>query len=155
MNYNVLTYRELVHYLDLNSTDPMVRRLVSMLTDGPNGIFAGLLDAGMDPRTWVFSSGYQDMTPGEYIQDLESEVRQLNESNDDLRYRLEQAEDERDALKTRNIVDFIEEVQAEKRANKELVREAMATVQAYKKENDKLTEQIDMWGKLNHVKQGV
>lgn len=151
MNYNVLTYRELVHYLDFNSTDPVVRKLVSMLTDGPNDMFAGLVEAGMDPRTGVFSSGYRDMTPGEYIQDLEAEVRQLNESNDDLQCRLEWAEDERDQLKTRNIVDFIEEVQAEKRANQDLVRESIATVQAYKKENDKLKEQIDMWGRMNRV----
>ena len=46
---------------------------------------------------------------------------------------------------------FIEEVQEEKRTNQSLVKDAMATVQAFKKENEKLKEQIDMWGIMNRV----
>lgn len=95
------------------------------------------------------------MFPGQYITDLENQVRNAEEDLEDYKYKYEQAVDERDELKTRSIMDFIQEVHQEKQTNAYLVKEAMATVNAFKDENAKLKEQIDMWGKLNQVKQGV
>ena len=151
MNYNSMTYRELVHYLDLNSTDPVVRRLVVMLTDGPNGIIAGLEKAGMDPKTWLFDGGYDSMSPGEYIEELRHKVRDLNEDNDDLQTQIAWIEGERDKLKVRSVMELIEEVNKEKTRCSVIASEAIKESIKVKEENAKLREQIDMWGRLNKV----
>ena len=46
-------------------------------------------------------------------------------------------------------MEFINEVWIEKKNNADLVKEAMGTVKAYKDENGRLKEQIDMWARMN------
>lgn len=151
MNYNSMTDLELLHYLDLYSDDPLIRRLIDVLTRTRGEIISDLEEAGMDPQTWTFGDGWNKMFPGQYITDLEKQVRYAEEELDDVRYKLEQTVEERDELKTRSIMDFIQEVHQEKQTNAHLVKEAMTTVKAYRDENDRLKEQIDMWGRLNRV----
>ena len=148
MNYETMTDRELLHYLDLCSGDPVVRRLANMI----DSMFAELERAGMNPKTRMFESGLDDQHPADYIISLQQELEDAQETVEDLTYRLEQSEQERDELKTRSIMQFVEEVQVEKRTNAALVKEAMSTVKAYKEENARLKEQIDMWGQLNKVR---
>lgn len=155
MNYNSMTDVEMLHYLDLYSDDPVIRRLVDVLQNTRGALLADLENAGMDPKTWTFKTDWQDQYPGDYIMQLRSNVESAQEEMDELRYKYENLKDKYDELKTRNIMQFIEEVKQEQRANQELVREAMATVQAYKNENENLKEKIDMWGRMNQVKQGV
>lgn len=151
MNYNSMTDLELLHYLDLYSDDPLIRRLIDVLTRTRGEIISDLEEAGMDPQTWTFGDGWNKMFPGQYITDLEKQVRYAEEELEDIRYKYDQTVEERDELKTRSIMDFIQEVHQEKQTNAFLVKEAMATVKAFKDENEKLREQIDMWGKLNKV----
>ena len=155
MNYNAMTDLELLHYLDIYSDDLLIRRLIDVLAKTRGAIISDLEDAGMDPQTWTFGNGWNKMFPGQYITDLEKQLQYAEEDLEDYKYKYEQAVDERDELKTRSIMDFIQEVRQEKQTNAHLVKEAMATVNAFKDENAKLKEQIDMWGKLNQVKQGV
>jgi len=151
MNYNAMTDLELLHYLDLYSDDPLIRRLIDVLTRTRGEIISDLEEAGMDPQTWTFGDGWNKMFPGQYITDLEKQLEYANDELDGVRYKLEQAEEERDELKTRSIMQFIEEVWQEKRNNADLVKEAMTTIKAYKDENDKLKEQIDMWAAMNRI----
>lgn len=151
MNYNAMTDLELLHYLDIYSDDPLIRRLIDVLAKTRGAIISDLEDAGMDPQTWTFGDGWNKMFPGQYITDLESQVRYAEEELEDYRYKYEQAVEERDELKTRSIMDFIQEVHQEKQTNAHLVKEAMSTVKAFKDENTKLKEQIDMWGRMNRV----
>jgi len=146
-----MTDQELLHYLDLYSNDPLIRRLVEVLENTRGAIITDLEDAGMDPRTWTFGDGWNKQFPGQYITDLEKQLRYAEEELEDYKYKYEQAVEERDELKTRSIMDFIQEVHQEKQTNAYLVKEAMGTVKAYKDENDKLREQIDMWGRMNRV----
>ena len=146
-----MTDLELLHYLDIYSDDPLIRRIIGVISRTRGALLDDLEHAGMDPDTWTFRTDWQSMYPGEYIESLRSEVKNTEEELSGLRYRYEDLEEERDRLKTRNIMDFIEEVKQEQRANQELVKEAMGTVHAFKKENERLKEQIDMWGRMNRV----
>lgn len=151
MNYNAMTDLELLHYLDIYSDDPLIRRLIDVLTRTRGEIISDLEEAGMDPQTWTFGHGWNKQFPGQYITDLEKQLEYANQDLEDYKYKYEQAVEERDELKTRSIMDFIQEVHQEKQTNAHLVKEAMATVSAYRDENTKLREQIDMWGRMNQV----
>ena len=149
MNYNAMTDRELLHYLDLYSEDPVVRRLMHLLGNTRSSLIAELEEAGMDPQTWTFQDDYDAMFPGEYIEHLRSQLQHAQDEADSLQWKLDGVIEERDQLKTRSVADLIEEVWEEKRKNSDMVRDAMATVKAYKDENTRLKEQIDMWARMN------
>lgn len=155
MNYSAMTDLELLHYLDLYSEDPVVRRLIDVFNKSRGEIIAGLESVGMDPKTWTFSSACQDMYPGDYIEELRRDLRIAEEDADEYRYKYEQAKDELNELKTRSIMDFVQEVWQEKQTATYKVEQAMNETKRVAEENTKLREQINMWGKLNHVNQGV
>ena len=52
MNYNAMTLPELVHYLDLYNTDPMVQRLIQRLDH--SDLRLELEEAGMDHVSGMF-----------------------------------------------------------------------------------------------------
>ena len=151
MNYNMLGDTELLHYLDLYSDDPLIRRLIGVLARTRGALVNDLVDAGMDAQHWTFGDGWNQQGPGEYIQDLQRQIQTLEDDNDDLRKHKEELEEECDRLRSRSILEFLQEVELERKNNQDLVREAMTTVKAYRDENTKLKEQIDMWGRLNRV----
>lgn len=151
MNYESMSDKELIHYLDLYATDPLIRRLANMLHNTRGGLIADLEAAGMDPDTWRFETEWQSMYPGDYIQQLRRDIEELESDLEHTKYNLDEMTTERDELKTRSIMDFIQEVHQEKQTNAHLIKEAMATVKTFKDENDKLREKIDMWGVMNRV----
>jgi len=155
MKYESMTDKELIHYLDLYSDDPLLRRLATMLTNTRGGLVSDLENAGMHPDTWMFETDWQNMYPGDYIIYLR---RELDQAESDLNYtknELEEVQDKLDELKTRTIMDFVQEVWQEKRAASSKVAEAQKEINRVTEQNAKLREQIDMWGNLNRVKQGV
>ena len=142
---------ELLHYLDLYSTDPVIRRLVNFLSNTRGGLITDLEAAGMDPHTWQFETEWQSMYPGDYIQQLR---RDRDEAESDLAYtkhELEEANRELYELKTRSIMDFVQEVWQEKKAATAKVQQAQEEINQVKKQNDKLKEQIDMWAAMNRI----
>ena len=149
MNYNAMTDLELLHYLDIYSDDPLIRRLIEVLSRTRGAIISDLEDAGMDPQTWTFGDGWNKMFPGQYITDLEHQVSELESDLEHEKYKREVAETERDELKTRSIMDFVQEVWQEKRTASFKVSEAMNEVAQVKEQNAKLKEQLDMWAKMN------
>ena len=151
MNYNAMSDHELIHYLDLYSKDPMVRRLIGVLARTRGSLIDDLVDAGMNAQDWTFGDGWSRESPGQYIQELQRQNRGLEDDNDDLRKHKEELEDECDRLKSRSVLEFLQEVEREKIENQSLVREAMKTIKLYKDENEDLKEKIDMWGQLNRV----
>jgi len=151
MNYSIMTDSELLHYLDLYSNDPLIRRLVDLMQNTRGEVIRDLVDAGMDSKTWTFSTDYETMYPGEYIESLRTDVRNAEEELSGLRYKYNDLEEECERLQTRTVMDFIKEVKQEQADNADLVREAMKTVKAFKDENARLKEQIDMWGRMNRV----
>ena len=147
MNYDSMTARELIHYLDLYSDDPLVRRLVKLFSQ--DELIAELVDVGMDPETQMFEIDWGHESAGEHIRGLRSSLEHAQDEADDLRDRCEKLQEELDQLKTRSIMDFVQEVWQEKKNNADLVKEAMGTVKAYKDENERLKEKIDMWARMN------
>lgn len=151
MNYNAMTDIELMHYLDLYSEDPVIRRLIDVLTRTRGAIISDLEDAGMDPQTWTFQDDYHRMFPGQYITDLRHQRDELESNLNYAKNDLEEVTEERDQLKTRNIMAFIEEVMQERKTASHKVQAATIESNKVREENAKLREQIDMWGRLNKV----
>ena len=155
MNYNSMTDTELLHYLDLSSNDPLIRRLINVLAKTRGALIDDLESAGMDSQSWTFGEGWNKYSPGQYIEELRNDVSRAEDELELAQEELEQMRDERDQLKTRNIMQFIDEVNKEKIRCSLIASDAMKESNKVREENDKLREQIDMWGRLNHVKQGA
>lgn len=152
MNYNAMGDAELLHYLDLYSEDPLIRRLVTILATTRGGLITDLENAGMDPNTWQFETDWQSMYPGDYIIYLRRQLEQTEEDYEDVKRCKEELEDECLRLKSRSILEFLQEVERERSESQSLVKEAMKTVKAFKDENQSLKEKIDMWGRMNQVR---
>jgi hypothetical protein len=151
MNYNAMSDHELMHYLDLHSTDPVVRRLIGVLARTRGALINDLEAVGMDSQSWTFGEGWNKFSPGQYIEELRNDVER---SEDELRLAQDELSgmlDECERLKTRTIMQFIEEVQSEKRISKANADEAYKEAARVRQENAKLREQIDMWGAMNRV----
>lgn len=139
------TYQELVHHLDLYSTDPLVRRLIDFIVEGKNDVLSGLIDAGMDPVSREFNIDDVYLTPGEYIEHL----HKARQSAEDELY-LAQAEladtiDERDQLKTRSVAELMASMEElVKRANADAA-EARRIAQKTEQENEELKDKINVW----------
>lgn len=151
MNYNAMSDHELMHYLDLYSEDPVVRRLIGVLARTRGALINDLEAVGMDSQSWTFGEGWNKFSPGQYIEELRHDVER---AEDELRLaqdELSGMQDECERLKTRTIMQFIEEVQSEKRISKANADEAHKEAARVRQENAKLREQIDMWGAMNRV----
>jgi hypothetical protein len=155
MNYNSMSDQELLHYLDLTSNDSLIRRLINVLAKTRSAMIDDLESAGMDSQSWTFSKGWHKFSPGQYIEELHNDVRRAEDELELAQDELEQAINERDQLKTCTIMQFITEAQQEKNAAASRANEAWTETNRVREENAKLREQIDMWGRLNHVKQGA
>ena len=151
MNYNAMSDTEFMHYLDIYNDDPVVRRLINVLARTRGALIDDLEAAGMDSQSWTFGEGWNKFSPGQYIEELRNDVER---AEDELRLaqdELSGMQDECERLKTRTIMQFIEEVQQEKRANNSRADEAWKEANRVREENTKLREQIDMWGAMNRV----
>jgi outer membrane murein-binding lipoprotein Lpp len=151
MNYNSMSDFELLHYLDLYSDDPVIRRLVNFLSNTRGGLITDLEAAGMDPHTWQFETEWQHMYPGDYIQQLRGDLEEAESDLEHTKYKLEEAETELNEMKTRSIMDFVQEVWQEKKEATYKVHEALKEAKAQKEENARLKEQIDMWAAMNRI----
>lgn len=145
MNYDAMTDFELLHYLDLYSEDPLIRRLVNFLSNTRGGLITDLEAAGMDPHTWMFETEWQHMYPGDYIQQLRQDISNLEQDLSVTKSDLEDVTEERNRLEARSIMDLIAEVQKERTINREERYRAEKYAIAVKEENDQLREQLGMW----------
>jgi hypothetical protein len=155
MNYNSMSDYELLHYLDLTSNDPLIRRLINVLAKTRGALIDDLESAGMDSQSWTFGDSWIKYSPGQYIEELRNDLRRAEDDLEIAQHELEQAIDERDQLKVRGVMQLIEEVNREKTRCSLIASDAMKESNRVREENAKLREQIDMWGRLNHVKQGA
>jgi len=151
MNYNSMTDFELLHYLDLHSEDPVIRRLVNFLSNTRGGLITDLEAAGMDPHTWQFETDWQSMYPGDYIQKPRGDLEEVQSTLSWLQDDHHELEDKYNELKTRSIMDFVQEVWQEKKSATAKVQQAQEEINQVKKQNDKLKEQIDMWAAMNRI----
>ena len=149
MNYNHLTAKELIRYLDLTSTDPLVRRLVELLQE--ESLIEELEEAGMDPVTKEFrDDGWNYRGPAEYIQHLRNDIDYYVREAEELQGQVHDLEKEVKRFSTVNLVSFIADVhhklemakmeqgRAERRAEHE---------QTLRKEAE---QKFEFWDKMNH-----
>lgn len=151
MNYNSMSDQELLHYLDLTSGDPLIRRLINVLARTRGALIDDLEAAGMNSQSWTFGDSWTKYSPGQYIEELRNDVRRAEDELELAQRELEQVIDERDQLKVRSVMQLIEEVNKEKTRCSLVASNAIKESEKVKKENDKLREQIDMWGAMNRV----
>ena len=141
LNYS---YEELLHHLDITTTDPAVRRLVDMLY-GDESLISGLIEAGMNTTTFTFEEDYQDYTPGEYIDYLRKEVQSYSDSASDWEWKHDQLAEECQRLKVRSIAQVLHEMEKEVLIAKELKSQAERSSAQLRQENAELKEKINVW----------
>jgi len=151
MNYHSMSDHELLHYLDLSTSDPLIRRLINVLTRTRGALIDDLESAGMDSQSWTFGEGWNTFSPGQYIEELRNDVERAEDELRLAQHELMDLQDECHRLSTRTIMQLIEEVQQEKANSDSRANEAWTETNRVRKENDKLREQIDMWGAMNRV----
>ena len=149
MNYNSMTSRELLHYLDLYSTDPVVQRLVKLLQE--ESVVQELVDAGMDPVTRTFEDDWEKYSPGQYIEQLRINVNSYRQDAEYWEANCDRAEQDRDKFKARSVAKLLMEAENERASAYSAKAASEAEVRRLQKLNDDLTEKIDMWGKMNKV----
>lgn len=149
MNYENLSVKELIHYLDLYHEDPLVRRLAVALRE--ESLIEELEAVGMDPDTKAFrDDGWDYRSPGEYIQHLRNEidyyVRERNEAED----RVLELESEIKRLSTMSIVNFIADVKHKLDMNNLETARANNRAEAEREARKESEQKFEFWEKLNH-----
>jgi len=150
-NLNHLTDLELLNYLDLTSSDPIVLRLVNMLIGIRGGIVGELVEIGMDPATNIFTVDYQDYSPAEYIQHLESNTDWLEDELVVSQREVQELREEVKRLKIRSVVDILSEAKSAIRTAESLTRDAVKAAEKAQDENKILKEQLGIWNTLKTV----
>ena len=145
MKLNHLSDTELLHYLDLYSTDPIVQRLVNILSTTRAGLVNDLVDAGMDPETWLIEADGDKYTPGDYIVHLRSLVQYERDERHCAEDEQERLQREVDRLSARTIVDFLHEAkELVDRADRNAAR-AIRSAHELDCQNKELQEKLEMW----------
>lgn len=146
MNTAHLSDHELISHTIKFSSDPEKIRLATVIERIEGAIIDDLVSAGMDETYCTFRSEWGgEYHPGRYISLLEDEIRHRDESIYDLIKEVEE-------LKSRTIMDFIQEVNQELTTAKYLVKEAQADRDREHLARRKAERELEMWNVLTHGK---
>jgi hypothetical protein len=143
MNLDMLSPQELIHYLDLYSTDPVVRKLVKMLE--ADNIIADLVDIGMDPLTQTFDSDWDRDSPAEYIERLRSELEYAQEEQRIAEEDREYAQSETERYKNRSVAELLSDALREIDAAKSQASMAQREAEKLRNHNEDLTAKLNTW----------
>lgn len=146
MNTTHFTDEELINYTIKFSNDPEKIRLATAMERIRGAIWDDLVDVGIDETYCTFTSEWgSEMHVGRYINHLREE---LDIRDDELR----QLREEVNELKTRTIMDFIQEVKQELTTANYLVKEAQAERDKEHQARRKVERELEMWDVLTHGK---
>jgi predicted RNase H-like nuclease (RuvC/YqgF family) len=149
MNYNNLSVKELVHYLDLYNDDPLVRRLVVLLRE--ESLIEELEAVGMDPATKEFKDeGWNYRGPAEYIEHLRNEIDYYVREADDLQTEVHNLEKEVAKLSARGVASLLAEVHDTLEAAKMEEGRYRRMAEHEKKLREEAEHKFEFWEKLNH-----
>ena len=143
MNINNLTARELVNYLSMTSTDPVVRRLIELLDT--SALRVDLESVGLDPVDDTFYDNGQYHSPSEYIRQLRSDIDYYQRESDDWQTQCERAEGECRRLKARGVAEVMEEMLQQVRRAEYSTNEAHKELAKIKQVNKDLEDKINVW----------
>jgi len=141
-----LTDQELINHTIKFSDDSEKIRLATYMERTRGAIWDDLVDAGIDETYCTFTSEWgSNMHTGRYISHLREEIEIRNEE-------LHQLREEVAELKTRSIMDFIQEVKQELKTAEYLVKQAQdARDQEHKARRDAERE-LEVWDVLTNGK---
>lgn len=139
-----LTYKELINYLDLYSTDPMVRKLLEYINDKEENIIEGLVEVGMDEDGRIEGDNGWHL-PGPYIRELRHDVDYYQTESNEWQEKYEDMKAERDKLKARSVAELLEEMNNLVRRARADQQEAERTATVLKSRNAELEEKINVW----------
>lgn len=146
INTTHLTDEELINYTIKFSNDPEKIRLATAMERMRGAVWDDLVDAGIDETYCTFTSEWgSEMHVGQYINHLREELDIRDEELIQLRKELEE-------LKTRTIMDFIQEVNQELTTAKYLVKEAQTERDKEHQARRKAERELEMWDVLTHGK---
>lgn len=149
MEINHLTFSELIHYLDLYSTDPVVRRLVSILRN--DTLREDLEAVGMDPSDNSFYDDYSYCGPREYIEHLRNEVDYYKKESQEWEDKCEEAQIERDRLSARSVASLLSSMEEQVRRAQAECHHADRIVDQVTQKNRELEEKINVWSILERT----
>lgn len=144
MKNSNLTYSELIHHLDLHTTDPMVRRLIDIILNG-DGIMESLVGAGMDPTTHEFQDSYSYYSPGDYIGHLKNECDNLEQELHIAQNEVADLTKECEQLRARSVADLLSEMEHEVRMAKRDRAHVQDQCRALQEQNAELNDKINVW----------
>jgi hypothetical protein len=152
MKLNHLSDNELLNYLSLHSNDPLILRLVDMLSTTRGGIISDLVDAGMDPNTWTFTEDYQEYYPGDYVTHLQKSVAYAVDDLAVAEMDLADAREKLDKLSRRTVTELLvnaeEAISTAETNRRYAVREAEKAhevIDRVQAENRELKEKLGVW----------
>lgn len=140
-----LTYKELVHYLDFNSTDPMVRRLLEYINNQEENIIEGLVQAGMDPINCIFDYDGSYHSPGEFISKLRNDTDYAEREAAEWEEKCYRFKEERDQLQTRSVATLLSEMNEQVKRAQADRNNSDRVAEKYKQENQELQNKINVW----------
>jgi len=166
MYLDQLSDDEFIRYVSLTNTDPVVARLLTMLTDPErpkNRLMDLMTHQGMDPDTLGIrnQNGFY-IAIDEYLRELEFELDQALINHRDLEREMETMESELDGYRNLTITEFLSQarerlIEAEAKAYS-AQREHTRNMERLQEENRQLTaryqsiaEKLDMWTTLQRV----
>jgi len=146
MNTAYFTDEELINHTIKFSNDPEKIRLATAMERIRGAIWDDLVDVGIDETYCTFTSEWgSEMHVGRYIRHLREEI---DIRDDELR----QLRDEVNELKTRTIMEFIQEVNQELTTAKYLVKEAQAERDKEHKARRDAERELEVWDVLTNGK---
>jgi hypothetical protein len=139
------TYQELVHYLDISTTDPMVRRLIDMIIGGENTVLEQLIEEGMDPVNQTFYHDHEELDPGTYIHHLKRDCTYFEEEMIIAQNERDEEQEKRKRLETRSVADLLASMEELVKRAKSETDNANRITRKVAQENDELKEKINVW----------
>ncbi len=142
LNYS---YQELVHYLDLTTTDPMVRKLLEYINDKEENIIEGLVEVGMDPISCYFDYDGFYHSPGSMIEQLRNDVDYHEREAAEWQEKYHNMKEERNRLRARTVADLLSEMQEQVQRAEADRNNSDRIAKKYEEENRELQEKINVW----------
>ena len=147
-----LSNKEFINQLDLESTDPVVRRLLAIIND--DSIRVELEEAGMDPVYCTFEYEWEHLHPADYIRKLKDDIEYYKRDIDDKDTEIYNLNKEINRLSTTSLVSFIADVQQTLETAKMEEGRARRIAEHEKKLREEAEHKFEFWEKLNYGGKG-
>jgi len=147
-----LSNKEFINRLDLESTDPVIRRLLAIIND--DTIRVELEEAGMDPVDCTFEHDWEHLYPADYIRKLRDDIDYYKRDIDDKDTEIYNLNKEINRLSTTSLVSFIADVQHTLETAKMEEGRARRIAENEKKLREEAEHKFEFWEKLNYGGKG-